>query len=168
MDVRRVFKYSWNDSLGRPITATFWDNWNRLNYCKAATYYRSHYTDARNIKREMHYLISYSTPIAMIARTYHIGTGEIMDLTAFINRTYWDCSSTTIHQLSRWLTELNFFKGIDLDYHSVSKIMRDETQGLYHSVPNRVKGYDGVTFVCRTPHAEMLQMFTACPRWTVS
>lgn len=161
-----VFKYKWNDAVGFPHTATFWDGWKRINYSKAATYYRSHYTDT--IKQECYYLLSYATPIAMVSRTYHIGTGEIMNLTAYVNREYWDCSSTTIHHLSRWLNELKFFKGIDLDYQSVAKIMRDKTQGLYHAVPNRVYGYDGVTFVCRTPHSEIIQMFTACPRWTVS
>ena len=125
-----MFSYKWQSDCAVNFVATFYGKWNRFNYCKAAEFHKYDYyksTDfigrKREVKRESWYLVSYCTPIIKIQREYWFDSGEIIHTDVFVNEDSWNCSATTIHQLSRWLDELNSFRGIDLNYYELKKAM---------------------------------------------
>lgn len=125
-----MFSYKWQSDYGTSFIAKFYGKWNRFNYCKAAEFHKYDYYNAhdfigreRKVKRESWYLVSYCTPIIKMQREYWFDSGEIIHTDVFVNEESWNCSATTIHQLSRWLNELDFFRGFDFSYHELKEAM---------------------------------------------
>ena len=119
-----MFKYQWTTVHGRQMYACFYDGWKRLNYCKAATYECS-----QNVSGEYkvcrYYLISYGTPIAHVVVWPERNSTKTAFVTITINKDNWRCSTTTIHQLSRWLSYLHLFRNIpfELTYQYLKSVV---------------------------------------------
>lgn len=85
-----MFSYVYNNGV-HDIDVTFWKPWVRFHSHMAATLDHE----------KAHALVSYSTPIALAIERDGFTTIYITD--------YWNCSTSTRRQFSRWLREKTFW-----------------------------------------------------------
>lgn len=87
---------------------TFVEPFKRLNYCNAAYYHNTHVSDAKYNSSGHSYtfhkyaLVSYETPICRIVRIVDNVTNKD-SFKIYVNRDSYNCSTSTIHQLVRFL-----------------------------------------------------------------
>ena len=118
--------YKWNNG-GCNYRIDFEPEWSRFHQCNALTYYTHKYKTVANteLSQQHFYLMSYATPIIAISRCYYFGSGNIKYTHVIVNEDSFNCSSTTIHQLSRYLTEIDYKYGIGVRYHDIKRAMKE-------------------------------------------
>ena len=120
-----MVSYKWSSDIHEYRT-TFSDEFKRLSFCKAATFDVTH-IDNGEYNAKSHVishrtcgLVSYDTPI-IVFNYYHDKTTNKDGLSVHVNAEQFNCSNTTIHQLSRYLNE----RGIGItSYHMLKEIVK--------------------------------------------
>lgn len=123
-----MFTYEFNNGV-TDFRVSFWAPFKRFHTCKAAIATKSDTYDnyTNKIETRYDYLVSYATPIALVKTVFINGVLEYNDL--FINDGSYDCSATTIKQLSRFLRESEH---IDATYSEVKAAIREcDELGLF-------------------------------------
>lgn len=166
-----MFSYEYPTENGK-YHATFYDGWRRFHYCMAATYDNFYYEYDGSlrceIKKHDFYLVSYGTPIAKVRYIYDLPTGNIMTQTICINVNSWNCSRSTIQQLSRWLNELNYIRGISIPYYELKNMMMLIERHGYRSAESQFPSDTGFV-VFPYDYYELKNMFkNDCPLWNVT
>lgn len=102
-----MFKIKYNNGYS-DRQVTFTEPFKRLNYCNAAYYHKTHVSPDKYNSNEHSYTIhkyafvSYETPICRIVRIVdNITNADSFKI--YVNRASYNCSTSTIHQLIRFL-----------------------------------------------------------------
>ena len=101
-----MFKIKYNTGIS-DREATFLPPFKRLDYCNAAYYHKTHVSEkhdrnGHSYTIHKYALVSYETPICRIVRYVdNVTHDDFFDV--YINRDSYRCSSSTIHQLVRFL-----------------------------------------------------------------
>lgn len=102
-----MFKIKYNTGIS-DRQVTFVKPFKRLNYCKAAYYHKTHVSNAKYNSSGHSYtfhkyaFVSYETPICRIVRIVNNVTNKD-SFKIYVNRDSYNCSTSTIHQLVRFL-----------------------------------------------------------------
>ena len=147
-----MFSYEYINNY-RPITVTFYGEWKRYHYCKAAyMHVKTYSTDDRYVY-EKWLFVSYATPILVIERMYLMGTGGIKGYNIMWNEDSYRCSATTIHQLSRFLNELDLRYGIGIGYYDLKQ---------YENTPidNPIKRHGNIYYLHPLSYVEIKEYVT--------
>ena len=137
-----MFSYKWETDFGTVYKSEFYSTWKRLDYCKAAyrrtTKYDSGYWNALKspTTTNTYDFISYGTPIAHIKvlTTHKL---ERTNIAIYLNEDSYNCSNTTIHQLSRFLNMLAkwyFIDNGDLSYYAIKEAMRSNRMHFFYDM----------------------------------
>jgi len=116
-----MFTYTFANNTSE-FDVTFWPPFKRFHTCKAATLTKSesYYHNNDKVETRYDYLVSYATPIALVKTVFINDVVEYNDI--FINDASFNCSTTTIQQLSRFLRESDH---IDASYSEVKQAIRE-------------------------------------------
>lgn len=113
-----MFSIKWNNGL-TDYKTTYFNAFKRFHSCNAAMVEIEHTSNNNALKHDVktikYALVSYDTPIAYIWYHHDLTTNKD-GFNVSINRASYDCSSATIHQLSRFLRET---MGDIFTYHDV-------------------------------------------------
>lgn len=113
-----MFNIKWNNGIVNYKT-TYFGGFKRFHSCNAGMVEIEHTSNDNalhhDIKTIKYALVSYDTPIAYVLY-YHDLTTNKDGFNVHINRNAYNCSSATIHQLSRFLRET---MGNIFDYYDV-------------------------------------------------
>lgn len=96
-----MFTIKWSNDNSK-FRTTYYGAFKRLDYCNAAYYQSLEYDDPKNTSYAVYGFVSYSTPICKV-RYYHNLTTNKDGYHVYVNRESFRCSSSTIHQLVRFL-----------------------------------------------------------------
>ena len=101
-----MFRIKWNNGYTDYVT-TYYAPFKRLDYCNAAWYEIEETTSEYNalqhtIQYHEYGFVSYDTPICKISYWHDIDTNKD-GYNVYVNRESYRCSSSTIHQLVRFL-----------------------------------------------------------------
>ena len=116
-----MFTYSFNNGTSS-FDVTFWTPFKRFHTCKAATIAKSesYYHNNDKIETRYDYLVSFATPIVLVKTVFINDVIEYNDI--YVNDGSFNCSNSTIHQLSRFLRENEH---IDTSYCEVKQAIRE-------------------------------------------
>lgn len=157
-----MFTYKWLDEIGNEHGSMFNDGWQRLGYCKAATYHHGyqtntidHYTHKKITHEwEWFYLVSYATPIAKVVKHTNYENGFVSFSIVFDSETF-DISRTTVKQLNRFLHDI----GCNVSHVSLYDAIGCVGQKvIYESQTQKVKAIDNVRVID-------IEMENACPSY---
>lgn len=113
-----MFSIKWNNGINDYKT-TYFGEFKRFHSCNAAMVEIEHTSNCNalghDIKTVKYALVSYDTPIAYVWYHHDLTTNKD-GFNVSINRDSYNCSSATIHQLSRFLRET---MGDIFDYHDI-------------------------------------------------
>lgn len=147
-----MFSYEYNNGY-RPITVKFHGEWERYHYCKAAYMHIKTYSVNDKYVYEKWLFVSYATPILVIERMYVMSTGYIIGYNVMWNKDSYRCSATTIHQLSRFLNELNYRYGVSISYYTLKEFEKNP-------IDNPIELYGNVYYMKPISHAEIKEYVT--------
>ena len=157
-----MFTIKWNGDY-KTYSVVFYDGWQRLNSCNAATYYETHIDSGTNntlqhkLKYETWYLVSYASPIIRVKRCTDLNDGKIVHTSIWVNGLLWNCSRTTIKHISRFCRNLQFFNAVDISYCEI----RDAMVGLNLHFTSVVTLKERMTLREKT-NSEMQELFEYC------
>ena len=166
-----MFRYEYMTENAK-YRATFYDEWQRLDSCMAATFEEHHLDATKNALRHKIneynlYFVSYGTPIATIKYKYDLTDKHVITQTITINENSWDCSRSTIKQLSRWLKKLSYSHDISIPYYELKEMMLLIERHGYRSGESVFPSGTGFQVKPRY-YYEMVSLFRSkCPFWSV-
>lgn len=161
-----MFTIKWNGAYSS-YKVVFYDEWERLNSCNAATYYETHTGDGKHnalhhtLKYETWYLVSYASPIMRVKRCTDLTDGRIVHTSIWVNELKWNYSRTTIQHISRFCRNLHFFNSVDISYHEIKNAMLGTNLhfGFVTTIKKRMT-------IRRKTDSEMETLFKEkCPRY---
>lgn len=96
-----MFSIKWNNGFSN-FRTTYYGTFKRLGYCNAAYYQSEEHNEYENMKFKIYGFVSYSTPICKVVYYHNLNTNKD-GYSVYVNRESFRCSSSTIHQLVRFL-----------------------------------------------------------------
>ena len=164
-----AYEYRNND---RKYVATFDNEWKRLDYCMAATFDKYQYTrydeEGHEIKIHSFYLVSYGTPIANINFGYDMRDECVIAQVIRINVNSWNCSRSTIQQLSRWLKKLSYSRGVSIPYYELKDVMEMIERHGYRSGQSTFPSGTGFNVIPYDYYDLLGRFHSECPFWDVT
>lgn len=165
-----MFSYEYRNNDAK-YHASFYDEWQRLDSCMAATFDKYKYTRFNSLGHEIKvhdfYFVSYGTPIAIVHYVYDMCDAHIIAQIIKVNINSWNCSRSTIQQLARWLRKLSYSRGISIPYSELKEIIGMIERYGYRSGQSSFPSGTGFQVV-PYDYYDLLGLFhSQCPFWDV-